>query len=70
MEKENRAGLSKLLIIQATLHTFGLTRRLKLGKRFWTEVLIPVPLKSMVIFVSEISKEEEHPKCHMAPHLE
>lgn len=68
MEKENRAGLSKLLLMQTTPETFGLSKRL--GDIFWTEVLILVPLKSRVIFATEINKAEEHPKCRIAAHLE
>ena len=68
-EKKTRAALSKLLLVQATSETFGLTKRFEMGRRFWTEVLILVPLKSTVIFATEISKAEEHPKCHMAGHL-
>lgn len=70
MEKENRAGLSELLLMQATEETSGLTKRCKLGRRFWTEVLILGSLKPKVIFATGICKAEEHPKCRIAAHLE
>lgn len=44
----------------------GLTKGVLLDRRFWAEVLNLVPLKSMIIFTTEIGKEEEHPKCCIA----
>lgn len=44
-------------------------QRLKLGRRFWTEVLILVPLTAVVMFASETSKAEQHWRCHIVAHL-